>query len=141
MFYIPYDPKSDPWYQFGQAVAGGLGMLADNKLARGEAKNLDKEFASDEASNIGGFLNQTNAMMKLGSDDKEGWSKGNASLSAMGYTGPTLTPQNAEGINAGLLKQQDYWNNFQDFNRGKRLQDPEYQDFNTYKSHMPGLLG
>ena len=59
----------------------------------------------------------------------------------MGYNGPALTPTNAEGINAGLLKQQDYWNQYKDINAGKRLHDDDYLTYNQYKANMPGLLG
>ena len=141
MLYIPYDPKSDPWYQFGNAVANGLGLLADNRMARGEAKNQDNEFANDEANKYNGFLDQTKAMMGLDKGDSTGWASGNAKLLAMGYNGPALTPTNAEGINAGLLKQQDYWNQYKDINAGKRLHDNDYLTYNQYKANMPGLLG
>ena len=138
---IPYNPATDPWFQLGRAVSGGLGLLADNWLARGEAKNQDKEFANDEANKYNGFLDQTKAMMGLDKGDSAGWASGNAKLSAMGYNGPSLTPTNAEGINAGLLKQQEYWGNFDRFNQGKKFHDSDYQDYNKYKLGMPGLLG
>lgn len=138
---IQYNPATDPWFQLGRAVSGGLGLLADNWLERGEAKNQDKEFANDEANKYNGFLDQTKAMMGLDKNDSTGWASGNAKLSAMGYNGPTLTPGNAEGINAGLLKQQDYWNQYKDINTGKRLHDDDYLTYNQYKANMPGLLG
>lgn len=138
---IPYNPATDPWFQLGRAVSGGLGLLANNRMARGEAKNQDKEFANDEANKYNGFLDQTKAMMGFDKGDSTGWASGNAKLSAMGYNGPALTPTNAEGINAGLLKQQDYWNQYKDINAGKRLHDDDYLTYNQYKANMPGLLG
>lgn len=138
---IPYNPATDPWFQLGRAVSGGLGLLADNRMARAEAKNQDNEFANDEANKYNGFLDQTKTMMGLDKGDSAGWASGNAKLSAMGYNGPTLTPTNAEGINAGLLKQQDYWNQYKDINAGKRLHDNDYLTYNQYKANMPGLLG
>lgn len=138
---IPYNPATDPWFQLGRAVSGGLGLLADNRMARGEAKNQDNEFANDEVNKYNGFLDQTKTMMGLDKGDSAGWASGNAKLSAMGYNGPTLTPTNAEGINAGLLKQQDYWNQYKDINAGKRLHDNDYLTYNQYKVNMPGLLG
>lgn len=138
---IPYNPDTDPWFQFGRAVSGGLGLLAENRIARGEAKNLDNEFASDEANKYNGFLNQANSMATLGADDKNAWLDGNAKLYAMGYNGPTLTADNIGDINAGLLKQRDYWNDYQNINQGKRLHDKDYQTYNKYKANLPGLLG
>lgn len=138
---IPYNPETDPWFQFGRAVSGGLGLLTKNWIARGEAKNLDNEFATDEANKYNGLLDQTKAMMNLGKDDSSGWANANARLSAMGYNGPLVTADNAGAINAGLLKQQDYWKNYKDVNAGKRLHDDDYMTYNQYKFGLPGLLG
>lgn len=141
MLYIPYRPESDPWYQFGNAVANGLGLLADNRLARGEAKNMNSELASDQASKTQGLFNQVQSMGNIGADDTNGWNKASAKLGAMGYNGPKLTRENREQIQDGLLKQQEYWGNFDRFNQGKKFHDADYQDYNKYKLGMPGLLG
>lgn len=141
MLYIPYDPKSDPWYQFGNAVANGLGLLADNRMARGEAKNFNSELANDQANKTQGLFNQVQSMGNIDAKDETGWNEANAKLGAMGYNGPKLTRDNREQIQNGLLNQQQYWGNFDRFNEGKRFHDSDYQDYNKYRLGMPGLLG
>lgn len=141
MLYIPYDPKSDPWYQFGNAVANGLGLLADNRMARGEAKNFNSELANDQANKMQGLFNQVQSMGNIDAKDDTGWNEANAKLGAMGYSGPKLTRDNREQIQNGLLNQQQYWGNFDRFNEGKRFHDSDYQDYNKYRLGMPGLLG
>ena len=141
MLYIPYDPQSDPWYQFGNAVANGLGLLADNRMARGEAKNFNSELANDQANKMQGLFNQVQSMGNIDAKDDTGWNEANAKLGAMGYSGPKLTRDNREQIQNGLLNQQQYWGNFDRFNEGKRFHDSDYQDYNKYRLGMPGLLG
>lgn len=141
MLYIPYNPQSDPWYQFGNAVANGLGLLADNRLARGEAKNTNSELASDQAGKMQGLFNQVQSMGNIGANDTNGWNEASAKLGAMGYNGPKITRENRDQIQDGLLKQQEYWGNFDRFNQGKKFHDDDYQDYNKYKLGMPGLLG
>lgn len=141
MLYIPYNPQSDPWYQFGNAVANGLGLLADNRMARGEAKNFNSELANDQANKIQGLFNQVQSMGNIDAKDDTGWNEANAKLGAMGYSGPKLTRDNREQIQNGLLNQQQYWGNFDRFNEGKRFHDSDYQDYNKYRLGMPGLLG
>ena len=141
MLYIPYNPQSDPWYQFGNAVANGLGLLADNRMARGEAKNFNSELAIDQANKMQGLFNQVQSMGNIDAKDDTGWNEANAKLGAMGYNGPKLTRDNREQIQNGLLNQQQYWGNFDRFNEGKRFHDSDYQDYNKYRLGMPGLLG
>lgn len=141
MLYIPYNPQSDPWYQFGNAVANGLGLLADNRMARGEAKNFNSELANDQANKMQGLFNQVQSMGNIDAKDDTGWNEANAKLGAMGYSGPKLTRDNREQIQNGLLDQQQYWGNFDRFNEGKRFHDSDYQDYNKYRLGMPGLLG
>lgn len=141
MLYIPYDSQSDPWYQFGNAVANGLGLLADNRMARGEAKNFNSELANDQANKMQGLFNQVQSMGNIDAKDDTGWNEANAKLGAMGYSGPKLTRDNREQIQNGLLNQQQYWGNFDRFNEGKRFHDSDYQDYNKYRLGMPGLLG
>ena len=141
MLYIPYNPQSDPWYQFGNAVANGLGLLADNRMARGEAKNFNNELANDQANKMQGLFNQVQSMGNIDAKDDTGWNEANAKLGAMGYSGPKLTRDNREQIQNGLLNQQQYWGNFDRFNEGKRFHDSDYQDYNKYRLGMPGLLG
>ena len=141
MLYIPYNPQSDPWYQFGNAVANGLGLLADNRMARGEAKNFNSELANDQANKMQGLFNQVQSMGNIDAKDETGWNEANAKLGAMGYSGPKLTRDNREQIQNGLLNQQQYWGNFDRFNGGKRFHDSDYQDYNKYRLGMPGLLG
>lgn len=141
MLYIPYNPQSDPWYQFGNAVANGLGLLADNRMARGEAKNFNSELANDQANKMQGLFNQVQSMGNIDAKDDTGWNEANAKLGAMGYSGPKLTRDNREQIQNGLLNQQQYWDNFDRFNEGKRFHDSDYQDYNKYRLGMPGLLG
>lgn len=141
MLYIPYNPQSDPWYQFGNAVANGLGLLADNRMARGEAKNFNSELANDQANKMQGLFNQVQSMGNIDAKDETGWNEANAKLGAMGYSGPKLTRDNREQIQNGLLNQQQYWGNFDRFNEGKRFHDSDYQDYNKYRLGMPGLLG
>ena len=141
MLYIPYNPQSDPWYQFGNAVANGLGLLADNRMARGEAKNFNSELANDQANKMQGLFNQVQSMGNIDTKDDTGWNEANAKLGAMGYSGPKLTRDNREQIQNGLLNQQQYWGNFDRFNEGKRFHDSDYQDYNKYRLGMPGLLG
>lgn len=141
MLYIPYNPQSDPWYQFGNAVANGLGLLADNRMARGEAKNFNSELANDQANKMQGLFNQVQSMGNIDAKDDTGWNEANAKLGAMGYSGPKLTRDNREQIQNGLLNQQQYWGNFDRFNDGKRFHDSDYQDYNKYRLGMPGLLG
>ncbi|MBF1762524.1 MAG: hypothetical protein HXP18_01120 [Veillonella sp.] len=141
MLYIPYNPQSDPWYQFGNAVANGLGLLADNRMARGEAKNFNSELANDQANKMQGLFNQVQSMGNIDAKDDTGWNEANAKLGAMGYSGPKLTRDNREQIQNGLLNQQQYWGNFDRFNEGKRFHDSDYQDYNKYRLGMPGLLG
>lgn len=138
---IPYDPQTDPWYQFGSALAGGLGLLADNRLARGEAKNFNSELASDQAGKMQGLFNQVHSMSSIGKDDSKAWNEATAKLGSMGYNGPAITRDNLSQIQDGLLKQQEYWGNFDRFNQGKKFHDSDYQDYNKYKLGMPGLLG
>lgn len=140
MLYIPYNPQSDPWYQFGNAVANGLGLLADNRMARGEAKNFNSELANDQANKMQGLFNQVQSMGNIDAKDDTGWNEANAKLGAMGYSGPKLTRDNREQIQNGLLNQQQYWGNFDRFNEGKRFHDSDYQDYNKYRLGMPGLL-
>ena len=52
---IPYNPATDPWFQLGRAVSGGLGLLADNRMARGEAKNKITNLLMMKRINITGF--------------------------------------------------------------------------------------
>lgn len=141
MLYIPYNPQSDPWYQFGNVVANGLGLLADNRMARGEAKNFNSELANDQANKMQGLFNQVQSMGNIDAKDDTGWNEANAKLGAMGYSGPKLTRDNREQIQNGLLNQQQYWGNFDRFNEGKRFHDSDYQDYNKYRLGMPGLLG
>lgn len=141
MLYIPYNPQSDPWYQFGNAVANGLGLLADNRMARGEAKNFNSELANDQANKMQGLFNQVQSMGNIDAKDDTGWNEANAKLGAMGYSGPKLTRDNREQIQNGLLNQQQYWGNFDRFNEGKHFHDSDYQDYNKYRLGMPGLLG
>lgn len=141
MLYIPYNPQSDPWYQFGNAVANGLGLLADNRMARGEAKNFNSELANDQANKMQGLFNQVQSMGNIDAKDDTGWNEANAKLGAMGYSGPKLTRDNREQIQNGLLNQQQYWGNFDRFNEGKRFHDSDYQDYNKYRLGIPGLLG
>ena len=141
MLYIPYNPQSDPWYQFGNAVANGLGLLADNRMARGEAKNFNSKLANDQANKMQGLFNQVQSMGNIDAKDDTGWNEANAKLGAMGYSGPKLTRDNREQIQNGLLNQQQYWGNFDRFNEGKRFHDSDYQDYNKYRLGMPGLLG
>lgn len=141
MLYIPYNPQSDPWYQFGNAVANGLGLLADNRMARGEAKNFNSELANDQANKMQGLFDQVQSMGNIDAKDDTGWNEANAKLGAMGYSGPKLTRDNREQIQNGLLNQQQYWGNFDRFNEGKRFHDGDYQDYNKYRLGMPGLLG
>lgn len=141
MLYIPYNPQSDPWYQFGNAVANGLGLLADNRMARGEAKNFNSELANDQANKMQGLFNQVQSMGNIDAKDDTGWNEANAKLGAMGYSGPKLTRDNREQIQNWLLNQQQYWGNFDRFNEGKRFHDSDYQDYNKYRLGMPGLLG
>ena len=105
MLYIPYNPQSDPWYQFGNAVANGLGLLADNRMARGEAKNFNSELANDQANKMQGLFNQVQSMGNIDANDDTGWNEANAKLGAMGYSGPKLTRDNREQIQNGLLNQ------------------------------------
>lgn len=138
---IPYNPQTDPWFQFGNAVANGLGLLADNRIARGEAKNFNSEMATDEANKAQGFFNQAQSAGNLAKDDSVGWGRLNQQMSAGGYKGPALTSDNYGQISQGLLNQKDYWNNFDRFNEGKRFHDTDYQDVNKYRLGLPGLLG
>ena len=132
MLYIPYNPQSDPWYQFGNAVANGLGLMADTSVARSEAKNFNSELANDQANKMQGLFNQVQSMGNIDAKDDTGWNEANAKLGAMGYSGPKLTRDNREQIQNGLLNQQQYWGNFDRFNEGKRFHDSDYQDYNKY---------
>ena len=138
MNYIPYNPEADLGYIAGRALANVGGLLYQNYVGRGEAKNLDNEMATDKANQLSKWSNQAGQLSQLTGED---FRNGVSQLYASGYQGPMVTEKNASDLSKGFLEQSNYMRGFEERNKGKYLHGGDYQNYNQAVAGMPDING
>lgn len=136
MNFIQYNPKADLGWIMGDTLAKAGGLLYQNYLDRGEAKNLDNEMATEKANQLGGFSNQLGQLSQLKGED---FRNGVSQLYANGYQGPLVTEKNVGDIGKGLLEQSNYMKGLAERNKYKRLHDEGYQTYDQAIGAMPQI--
>lgn len=138
MDFIRYNPQADLGWIMGDTLAKAGGLLYQNYVDRGEAKNLDNEMATDKANQLGGFSNKLGGLSQLTGED---FRNGVSQLYASGYQGPTITEKNASDLSKGFLEQSNYMKGFAERNKGKYLHGGDYQTYNQALGAMPNIDG
>ena len=136
MNFIQYNPRADLGWIMGDTLAKAGGLLYQNYLDRGEAKNLDNEMATEKANQLGGFSNQLGQLSQLKGED---FRNGVSQLYANGYQGPLVTEKNVGDIGKGLLEQSNYMKGLAERNKYKRLHDGGYQTYDQAIGAMPQI--
>lgn len=136
MDFIRYNPQADLGWIMGDTLAKAGGLLYQNYVDRGEAKNLDNEMASDKANQLGGYSNQLGQLSQLKGED---FRNGVSQLYANGYQGPMVTEKNASDLSKGFLEQSNYMRGFEERNKGKYLHGGDYQNYNQAVAGMPDI--
>ena len=138
MDFIRYNPQADLGWIMGDALAKAGGLLYQNYVDRGEAKNLDNEMATDKANQLGGFSNKLGGLSQLTGED---FRNEVSQLYASGYQGPMITEKNASDLSKGFLEQSNYMKGFAERNKGKYLHGGDYQTYNQAVGAMPNING
>lgn len=123
MQYIPYDPRADVWYQFGNALGTGLSTLATNRDMRGAAKQYEYDEANRRQKEYSDMAGQLQQLGELYSDpEKIKEQIGFSRLALAGKLGGQYVPDNVEAINNMAQQWYDRANKmgqFQGMNQGK----------------------
>lgn len=138
MDFIRYNPQADLGWIMGDTLAKAGGLLYQNYVDRGEAKNLDNEMATDKANQLGGFSNKLGGLSQLTGED---FRNGVSQLYASGYQGPMVTEKNASDLSKGFLEQSNYMKGFAERNKGKYLHGGDYQTYNQALGAIPSIDG
>lgn len=138
MDFIRYNPQADLGWIMGDTLAKAGGLLYQNYVDRGEAKNLDNEMATDKANQLGEFSNKLGGLSQLKGED---FRNEVSQLYASGYQGPTVTEKNASDLSKGFLEQSNYMRGFEERNKGKYLHGGGYQTYNQALGAMPNING
>ena len=138
MNFIQYNPQADLGWIMGDTLAKAGGLLYQNYVDRGEAKNLDNEMATDKANQLGEVSNKLGGLSQLTGED---FRNGVSQLYASGYQGPMVTEKNASDLSKGFLEQSNYMKGFAERNKGKYLHSDGYQNYNQALGVMPNIDG
>lgn len=144
---IQWNPEADPWYQFGKAVGNGLGLLNDNREARGAAKQQHSDnvqFEREQNQNvINGLTGYAGVLQDPNATENDKWF---AKWKAQSLMPNSVLSSNLDEVNKqiGLLQQKDtYLGDYANVNKGKRLHDTGYMNDRDYLAEWQpkGLMG
>lgn len=139
MQYIPYDKELDPSWLAGNMLGNGLGMLAQNWINRGEAKNMDNEAAQNKANQNRQFASAARALQHS-TNDPMAFNTGLMHLASLGAPIAGITRDNIGSFAQGFDSRANHFDNFQTINQGKRLHGDGYTTLNQYEQEQPDLL-
>lgn len=147
MLYIPWNKEADPWYQFGQAVGNGLGLLAENRDARGAAKDKQNAYADYRVSQLNQQANTLNEYNNVlndpnATDDDKTFARFNAQRFLPDHIVGS-TPESVKTLLGGIQDQSNYIGQYKDKTKGLWLHDPNRQHvFDYIDAYKPkGLMG
>lgn len=141
MQYIPYDPKSDPWYQFGNLLGNGLSLLAYNRDARQAGRIQEEEARKSDLEKENQYRGLVQQYGELSKDPEKNKEQLGLLINQLGrnFYGRTLpTVDNYNQILENTSKNIDYLNKFNDANKGLFFNDDNYTHYDT--SYKKGLL-
>lgn len=133
MFYVPYEPKNDPWFLFGQALGDAGAYLARSRDNRGIYRQRNIEAGQGLLSSNNNKINQIQDFVN--NYDHMNDTERALGGSLLGYSG--LNKDNANQYIKQIQDDSQHINSAMGFNRQHRVHDDGFTNMVLWRQNNP----